>query len=78
MNSKPEFRVKLSEGYQARVFRFLRLIGPADWRIKLYGIRYKGTTVNDALVEAGIPVLLARLAESSPEHRHYGVGFAAV
>lgn len=68
----------VSEKYAARAFRFIDLIDVAGWRIKLYGIRYQGDSVDQALVEAALPVIGARLSEAGPKSNHYSVGFAAI
>lgn len=70
--------MELSETYATRSFRFLRLIEPNGWRIKLYGIRYGAPEVDPALVESALPELLARLESPEAGQNHYGVGFAAV
>jgi hypothetical protein len=67
-----------SEDFGPRSVGFLRLIEPHGWRLKLYGIRYRGDGVDEALVTAALPLLEARLAESSAGLAHYSVGFAGV
>lgn len=66
------------DAYSPRSFSFLRLVESQGFKIKLYGIRYGGGQVDQALVDGALPVLLDRLETASQSQQHYGVGFACV
>jgi hypothetical protein len=70
--------MRLQEPYQTRPLRFLELWTPGDWRLKLYGIAYRGETPRPALVEAARRVARDVLPQPAITDDRYGVGFVGV
>lgn len=69
-------KINLIEPYAPRPFRFLELWEVNGWRIKVYGIAYKGELPRPELVEAAKVRALAHLVDNSDPH--YSVGFLGV
>ncbi len=62
--------------YEARSFRFIEAISFRDWRMKLYGIAWKGELPRSALIERAKQIAAEQLGkETSP---NYKVGFIGV
>jgi hypothetical protein len=59
--------------YAARSFRFIELLNIGDWRMKLYGIAYRGELPRPELLEAAKRVAADILAEETANN--YKVGF---
>jgi hypothetical protein len=70
--------VKRTERYAARSIRFLELWRFEDWRIKLYGLAYRGSTPDSALVEAAKHLVSGCLPRPAATDQRYGVGFMGV
>ena len=68
--------LRLSEPYRPRPIRFLELFEHAGWRIKLYGIAYRGERPGDALVTATREKAREVLPSPAVGPTRYGVGFA--
>jgi hypothetical protein len=64
--------------YEPRAFRFLDLWNLGDWRVKAYGIKYRGELPRGDLIVAARAVIERRLRESAEGTNHYGVGFAGI
>jgi hypothetical protein len=61
------------EPYEARSFRFIELLTIDDWRMKLYGIAYRGELPRPELVEAAKRVAADVLSIETANN--YKVGF---
>ena len=68
----------VAEPYETRSIRFLELWDHAGWRVKVYGIAYRGQRPDPGLVAAAKEVARARLPEPAVGSRRYGVGFLGV
>ena len=64
--------------YQPRPVRFLELWRVEAWRIKLYGIAYRGEHPRPALVEAARTAAEEQLRRVPDAMQHYGVGFLGI
>lgn len=71
-------KTRTIEPYRPRAVVDLGLWDIEPLRLKVYGIRYDGDTIDDALVTAARTVVEARVAESAPRTLHHGLGFAGV
>jgi hypothetical protein len=70
--------VKLEEPYERRAIRPLGLWDEAGWRLKMYGITYRGECPSPELVEAAKVTARHRLPQASLSESAYGVGFLGV
>jgi hypothetical protein len=70
--------IKLAEPYALRSVRSLGVRELDGWRLKLYGIAYRGERPAQALVDAAIAVAQKRLPRPAVDHDRYGVGFVGV
>jgi hypothetical protein len=68
-------RVHLAEPYATRSVRFLDLLDFDGWRLKLYGITYRGERPRQALVDAAVAAARERLPRPAVTGNRYGVGF---
>jgi hypothetical protein len=68
----------LLEPYSTRRIRFLDLWDVDGWRIKLYGIRYKGDSPDPMLVERAKALAARELASFQERVPVYGVGYVGV
>lgn len=68
--------ISLAEPYATRSIRYLDLLRFDGWRLKLYGIKYRGERPVQALVEAAVAVAQQRLPRPAVTRSRYGVGFA--
>ena len=59
--------------YEPRAFRFIELLSIDDWRMKLYGIAWKGDLPRPELLEAARRVATDTLAKETANN--YKVGF---
>lgn len=59
--------------YAPRAFRFIELVTFGDWRMKLYGIAYRGEQPRAELLEAAKTIAAQQLASEKIDN--YGVGF---
>jgi hypothetical protein len=66
------------ERYAARSIRFLELWECGQWRIKLYGIAYRGASPDTALIAAAKDLAASCLPSPAITERRYGVGFMGV
>jgi catechol 2,3-dioxygenase-like lactoylglutathione lyase family enzyme len=66
------------EPYRARAIRFLDRWNIASWRLKVYGIAYRGESPRPELVAAARRLAEERLAHDADGTSHYGVGFVGV
>ena len=64
--------------YRKRSVRFMGLLRADDWRLKEYGISYRGERPAPLLVQAARDVAKQRLGLSGGLSNHYGVGFVGV
>jgi hypothetical protein len=69
--------VRLAEPYATRPVRCLDLLSFDGWRLKLYGITYRGERPVQALVEAAVDAARERLPRPAVTDDRYGVGFVA-
>jgi hypothetical protein len=67
--------ISLAEPYATRSVRCLDLLMFDGWRLKLYGIAYRGERPAQALVDAAIAAAHERLPRPAVSHDRYGVGF---
>jgi len=70
--------MKLAEPYALRPVRFLDLLTLDGWRLKLYGIAYRGERPSQVLVDAAVATAQARLPRPAITSDRYGVGFLGV
>lgn len=70
--------IERQEPYRPRSIRFLELWQEAGWRIKLYGIAYRGGRPSAGLIDAAKRVARARLPRPATGGGRYGVGFLGV
>jgi hypothetical protein len=68
----------LSEPYAPRPITFLQLWVHPPWRLKVYGIAYRGAGPRPELVTAGKRVAAGLLDEVAGRGSHYGVGYVGV
>lgn len=68
--------ITLQEPYDTRPVRFLELHEASGWRIKVYGITYRGDLPRPDLVATGKALLLPHLPP--PSSTVYGVGFIGI
>jgi hypothetical protein len=66
------------ERYVARSIRFLELWHCEQWRIKVYGIAYRGGIPNSALIGAAKDLATSCLPVPAITEQRYGVGFMGV
>lgn len=62
--------------YAPRSFRFIELLSIGDWRMKLYGIAWKGELPRPQLLEAAKKAARRQLENETASN--YGVGFIGV
>jgi len=70
--------ITLAESYTPRPIRFLELWEPGDWRVKAYGIAYRGALPGVGLIDAAKAVARTRLPDPAVTSSRYGVGFMGV
>jgi UDP-N-acetylenolpyruvoylglucosamine reductase len=70
--------MKLQERYAARSIRFLEIWRHEDWRIKLYGIAYRGSAPDPVLIEAAKDLVSGCLPRPAVTDQRPGVGFVGV
>jgi hypothetical protein len=75
VNDQNALIVRLAEPYVTRSIRFLDLISFDGWRLKLYGIAYRGERPVEALVEAAAAAARERVPRPAVTDDRYGVGF---
>jgi len=61
------------ESYEPRAFRFIDLLAIGDWKMKLYGIAWRGEQPREALLETARRIAQEQLAQEKPND--YRVGF---
>jgi hypothetical protein len=64
---------KLTESYEPRAFRFIELLAIGDWKMKLYGIAWRGERPRRELLETARRIADEQLAQEKPND--YRVGF---
>jgi hypothetical protein len=67
--------IKLAEPYGPRSVRSLDLLTVDGWRLKLYGITYRGERPVQGLVDAAVAAAQKRLPRPAVTTDRYGVGF---
>jgi hypothetical protein len=67
--------VRLAAPYATRAVRFLDLLTFDGWRLKLYGIAYRGDRPVQTLVDAAVAAVDQRLPRPAVTDDRYGVGF---
>lgn len=67
-----------TEPYQPRAIHHLENWELEGFRMKVYGIAYRGERPAQKLCNAARNVAAIRLAESALDTRHYGVGFVGI
>jgi hypothetical protein len=67
--------ISLAEPYVRRSVRCLSSLTFDGWRVKLYGIAYRGERPVQALVDAAVAAAQASLPRPAVTHDRYGVGF---
>jgi hypothetical protein len=70
--------MKLSEAYQTRAVRYLEQWDVGPFRLKIYGIAYRGKLPATVLRKAARSIAEQRIRESAEKTRHYGVGFVGI
>jgi hypothetical protein len=70
--------VRLAEPYALRSVRCLELLTFDGWRLKLYGIAYRGERPVQALVDAAVAAAQGRLPCPAVTDDRYGMGFVGV
>jgi len=70
--------ISLQEPYQPRPIRFLDLWQLKGWRLKAYGIAYKGERPRRALIEAAQKLATEKLDQFSQNKAHYYAGFVGI
>ncbi|MBI4515901.1 MAG: isochorismatase [Deltaproteobacteria bacterium] len=70
--------MRLREPYAPRVIRPLGIWREAGWRLKAYGIAYRGEQPRAELIAAAKIAASHRLPQLSAEQHCYGVGFLGV
>jgi hypothetical protein len=70
--------MKLQERYVARSVRFLEVWECRDWRIKCYGLAYRGSTPEPGLIDAAKQFVSGCLPHPATTDQRYGVGFMGV
>ena len=69
---------KKIEPYKDRSIRFIEYWNIGDWRLKVYGISYKGEYPNQQLIDSSRIIAKNRLEESANLTNHYNVGFVGI
>lgn len=67
--------MSLAEPYATRSVRCLDLLTFDGWRLKLYGIRYRGELPVQSLVDAAVAAAQERLPRPAVTDDRYGLGF---
>jgi hypothetical protein len=67
--------MSLAEPYATRSVRCLDLLTFDGWRLKLYGIAYRGERPVQSLVDAAVAAAQERLPRPAVTNDRYGVGF---
>ena len=67
--------ITLAEPYVRRSVRSLDLLTVNDWRLKVYGITYRGERPIQELVAAAVAAAQQRLPHPAVTSDRYGVGF---
>jgi hypothetical protein len=67
--------IRLAEPYAPRSIRCLDLLSFDGWRVKLYGITYRGDRPVQSLVDAAAAVAQEQLPRPPVTDHRYGVGF---
>ena len=67
--------IRLAEPYATRSVRCLDLLTFDGWRLKLYGIAYRGERSAESLVDAAVAAAQERLPRPAITDGRYGVGF---
>jgi hypothetical protein len=70
--------MSLAEPYATRSVRCLDLLTIEGWRLKLYGIAYRGERPVQALVDAAVAAAQERLPRPAVTDDGYGMGFVGV
>lgn len=70
--------IRLQEPYRSRAIRFLELWEHEGWRVKVYGIAYKGERPSHAAIAAGKAVSRQELPLPAVTESRYGVAFLIV
>jgi hypothetical protein len=70
--------IELREPYRARAIRFLEEWSCEGWRLKVYGIAYRGERPRAELIEAAKRIARERLPQPAINEGRYGVGFVGV
>jgi hypothetical protein len=68
--------MRIAEPYAPRPVRCLDVLSFDGWRLKLYGIAFRGERPAQALVDAAVDVAHERLPRPAITADRYGVGFA--
>jgi hypothetical protein len=67
--------MRLAEPYAPRAVRCLDLLAFDGWRLKLYGITYRGERPVEALADAAVAAAEESLPRPAISEDRYGVGF---
>jgi hypothetical protein len=70
--------ITLQEPYAPRPIRYLGVLEPPGWRLKLYGISYERDLPREELIEAGRTLAGERIGGFAAGQDHYGVGFVGI
>lgn len=70
--------MKLQEPYRTRAIRFLGLWNANGWRLKVYGIAYRGERPGSDVVAAAKTIAIAALPQPPHTEGRYGVGFLII
>ncbi|MCL6417443.1 hypothetical protein MIB92_17415 [Aestuariirhabdus sp. Z084] len=66
------------EPYQARRTELLTRIEHSGWRLKVYGVTTQTSGIDEALIQAGIDLILPAMPQPSINQQRYGVGFLII
>jgi hypothetical protein len=75
---QPKPTIQLREPYRPRPIRFLEEWRDAGWRLKVYGIAYRGERPRAELIETAKRIARERLPQPAVSESRYGIGFVGV
>jgi hypothetical protein len=78
VEAQREQLIELREPYRPRPIRFLEEWRDAGWRLKVYGIAYKGERPRAQLVETAKRIARERVPQPAVTETRYGIGFVGV
>jgi hypothetical protein len=76
--SAVSLNIRLRQEYLPRSVKPIGIWGEDGWRIKAYGIAYRGTDVREEIASAARDVVHAALPRPAQTEARYGLGFAII